>query len=155
MRRGFTEGTVNIAPEYKWVTVESKPGVPYKFPDAVSPYVSSTWNGPAIYRWLVYQDSPGDMNKLYIGEAELLRRRIYHYLKPGPSQTTNIRLNALFQEERLKGYQITLDVLEFAPCSIDNVSITMDDLKDKMVRRLLENLLIVYYARSGFTVLNA
>ena len=42
---------------------------------------------PGIYRFDL-----GD--RVYVGEADRLRRRFQHYRTPGPSQATNIRVNA-------------------------------------------------------------
>jgi hypothetical protein len=146
---------VNIALKYKWIPIENQPGVRYQFPENISSHFRANWDGPAVYRWLVLHQEPGHLRQLYIGETELLPRRIYGYLNPGPSQRTNQRLKAKFEEELRNGYKVTLEVLSFDSFSFESISISMDDLTDKVVRRFLESLFTMYYSKSGYTVLNA
>ena len=146
---------MNIALKYKWIPVENQPGVRYQFPEEISSYFRANWNGPAVYRWIVFQQEPGDLWQLYVGETELLPRRIYGYLNPGPSQRTNQRLKAKFEEGLRNGYKVTLEVLSFESFSFESISISMDDLTDKVVRRFLESLFTIYYSKSRYTVLNA
>jgi hypothetical protein len=55
-----------------------------------------------------------DRETVYIGATRMtLPRRLYGYRKPGPTQTTNIRLKALLLEEIGKGASI--DVLGARP----------------------------------------
>jgi len=146
---------VNIALKYKWIPVENQPGVHYQFPEEISSHFRANWNGPAVYRWIVFQQEPGDLRQLYVGETELLPRRIYGYLNPGPSQRTNQRLKAEFEKELSNGHKVILEVLSFESLSIEGISISMGDLTDKMVRRVLESLFTMYYSKSGYIVLNA
>lgn len=44
---------------------------------------------PSIYQWVFRHDR---RERRYVGEAERLRRRFRHYRKPGPSQSTNLRM---------------------------------------------------------------
>lgn len=46
---------------------------------------------PGVYRFDLGE-------RIYIGEADRLRRRFQHYRTPGPRQATNLRLNALMLE---------------------------------------------------------
>lgn len=45
-------------------------------------------DAPGVYRF-----DFGD--RVYVGEADRLRRRFQHYRTPGPRQETNLRLNAV------------------------------------------------------------
>jgi hypothetical protein len=146
---------MKIILEYEWVPVESAPSVLYLFPEEISSHLRVNWDGPAVYRWVVFDQEPGDLRRLYVGETELLPRRIYGYLNPGPSQFTNLRLKGEFEKELRDQHRVTLEVLSFAPFSIESVPISMDDLSDKTLRRFLENLFATYYSKSGYTVLNA
>ncbi len=50
---------------------------------------------PGIYRFRI-RGSKG--KALYVGETENLARRFGFYRNPGPSQQTNVRMNAKFRE---------------------------------------------------------
>lgn len=46
---------------------------------------------------------------LYVGVAGMgLKKRLYYYGKPGPTQTTNIRLNALIRESLIDGETVNI-----------------------------------------------
>jgi hypothetical protein len=47
---------------------------------------------PGVYR-MTFHDDRGQLVGVYVGEADLLSRRLQHYRTPGLSQQTNIRLN--------------------------------------------------------------
>src|SRR5450756_646646 len=141
--------------DHEWVPVQTAPGVPYRFPQELTPHFRTVYAGPAVYRWVVYQQEPGDLRRLYVGEADQLPRRLYHYLHPGPSQQTNQRLNAEFVKETQAGRSVTLEVLQFKPFQFRDALFSMADLEDKMVRRFLENLFSMYFTKVGYTVLNA
>ncbi|MCE2463190.1 MAG: hypothetical protein J4F46_04640 [Dehalococcoidia bacterium] len=145
---------MNIALRYNWTPVENVPDVPYHFPQEVSQHLRDSWRGPAIYRWIVFQQKPGNLQQFYVGETDLLHRRIYQYLNPRPTQLTNQSLNAGFKKELEDGRKVILEALCFEPFNLEDISISMADLTDKWVRRFLENLFIVYYSKSGYTVLN-
>jgi len=138
-----------------WIRVETSPGSPYTFQMEINPHFRLHWNKPAVYRWIILKQASADIQRLYIGEAEHLPRRIYGYLHPGPSQRTNQRLKSEFEKEITTGNVIFLEVLNFTPFTIENITISQEDLHNKMVRRFLENLCTMYYSKAGYTVLNA
>lgn len=146
---------IDVASISRWTAVENAPGVQYSFPEKMSRHFRECWDGPAIYRWVVFDQVPGDLRRLYVGEAEQLPRRVFGYLNPGPTQRTNQRLNELFQQELRNGHNITLEVLALDPFDLDGFPITVQDLADKQVRRLLEDTFVVYYSKAGYTLLNA
>lgn len=133
--------TISLEIEYKWVPVESEPGQVYVFPNNLSIYLKKHYALPAIYRW-VLEDT-----QVYIGETENLVERIKGYLRPGPSQTTNQRMNKILTDA-------TLDLLMFESTNLQNKTIAIDDLFDKPTRRLLESLFIVYHTFKGHKTLN-
>jgi len=143
-----------LAIAHDWVPVENAPGQPYRFPSDLSPYFKSRYDHPCIYRWNVFTTAPSDLRTVYVGEAELLSRRVYHYLHPGPSQRTNLRLKALFESELAKGRQILLEMLVFDPFTLDGVPISASALADKIVRRFMETFVIIKLRQEGFSVLN-
>lgn len=146
---------MNILFQYDWIPVEIRPSQRYFFPGEINSYFRENWGGPAIYRWVVFEHEPGDLRHLYVGEAESLPRRIYGYLNPGPTQRTNQRLKAAFEQQISRGRKVVLDVLNFDPFEIEGVAIAIGDLENKWVRRFLEGLFTMYYSRSGYSVLNA
>jgi len=149
----MTRTGINL--EYTWVTIEAEPGVAYKYPDPVSVHIRKTWGGAAVYRWVVADPKDAQVTRVYIGEAELLPRRIYHYLKPGPSQQTNLRLAEEFKGEIAHGRIVLLQVLSFQPFDLCGVTVTMADLQKKAIRRLLESMMIASYLQSGYDLINA
>ena len=146
---------MNIALAYEWRPAENEPGIPYHFPEKISPHFRSNWGRPAVYRWRLLQQQSGDLGRLYIGETHRLSQRINQYVNPGPTQKTNQRLNALFEQELRIGHQIALEVLEFEPFNLEEITLSMLDLRDKPVRRFLENLIEIYHRKSGYEVLNS
>ena len=49
--------------------------------------------------------------EVYVGEASILSRRFQNYRTPGPTQHTNIRMNALFAACLGRDETITVDVI--------------------------------------------
>jgi hypothetical protein len=144
---------LNIKLDFNWEKVLSSQNEPYTFPNDLSDYMKKRYNLPAIYRWLVYH---GDkLESVYIGEAEILcPRRIYHYLHPGPSQMTNIRINELFTQLVNEGRKITLEILVFKEFVLDGKAVSISDLYKKTVRVFLEHLMMVHHENSGVMSLN-
>ena len=146
---------MDVSVNHNWIPVDNRPGVPYCFPQPLPKGFRGKWSVPAIYRWVVFRDHPGDLRRLYIGETDQLGRRIYGYLNPGVSQFTNQRIKARFEDEISSGCKVVLEVLHFDPFALQGISISEADLADKAVRRMLENLFVVFFTRSGYQVLNA
>lgn len=106
---------------------------------------------PAIYRFRILKDG---QEERYIGETINIRRRLYHYINPGPSQTTNVRVNALFHSAVDNNATIEIDVvLDGVFLGIENMR-TAPDLKDKATRRLLENAAILVDGAAQISGLN-
>jgi hypothetical protein len=140
---------------YEWEAILRNENEAYFFPQETTGAMGRTYRGPAIYRWNIYANTPSDRKLVYIGETQALSpRRIRGYLKPGPSQKTNQRLKSEFHKYLEQGLQIRLEVLKFDKIAAGDYILTPGDLDDKHVRRFIEGLLITYYKRLGFTVLN-
>ena len=129
----------NFEISFSWIAVQSSQSISYFFPAPVSSYIRSQYRRPAIYRWLIERDGKAST---YIGETENLERRLYHYLKPGPSQKTNRRVREFLDEELAHGASIEFDVLCFEPFVINGREYSPEKLWEKEVRCFLENLLI-------------
>jgi hypothetical protein len=141
--------------DYEWVPVLLEENQEYLFPEKISPYMRKSYRHPAIYRWNIFKNKPGDERLVYIGEAQqLCPQRIYGYLNPGPTQKTNQRMKEEFLEYSDKGYKIGLEVLRFSNARFGDFTIAQDDLSDKHVRRFMEELMIVLSDREGFKILN-
>ena len=140
---------------HKWIPVENDTGIPYYFPEQRSLLFYDQWSVPAIYRWGVFNKQSNTFKQIYIGEAINLYERIKGYINPGPSQGTNQRLNSLFHEEIAQGNRVVLEALTFEPFQIDGVIIAEENLCEIAVRRYLENRFIIYFAKNGYTILNA
>lgn len=146
---------LHIELDYKWEPVFVNERNCYFFPNPVSSYMRQNYKEPAIYRWNIYRKRLEDEKLIYIGETELLcPRRIYHYLNPGPSQRTNIRLNATLKEYISQGLKVGLDVLHFDNFKVDEFIFTKENLEDKQTRKLLEDIMLAYYRAKGFKILN-
>lgn len=141
--------------DYRWKPVLDRDGHHYLFPRPIDALNAEDAERPAVYRWVVFREQPGDLKRLYVGEAEVLSRRIRGYINPGATQKTNIRMKAEFEKEIEAGKGVTLQTLYFEPFELNGVRLEMGMLGDKRVRRLLEGLFVVYYSQLGYAVLNA
>jgi hypothetical protein len=138
---------------YSWNPILSDGLEPYTFPNDITNFMKTHYRMPAIYRWSIRFD---DENTLYyIGETEeLCPRRLGHYIKPGPGQQTNQRLNAQFQKYLQSGCQIKLDCLIFNPYILNSIKITQKSLINANLRRMMEHLMIYQYSNQGISLLN-
>lgn len=140
---------------YDWIPVLRNEDEIYLFPNALTSFMSRLYKAPAIYRWNIYRETPADARIIYIGEGQrLVPDRIKGYLKPGPSQMTNKRLNARFREFIQNGYKVLLEILRFDEMYLGDSAFKQSDLKNKHFRRFLEHMLITYYQQKGYTMLN-
>ncbi|HKN98504.1 MAG TPA: hypothetical protein VJX10_15400 [Pseudonocardiaceae bacterium] len=66
---------------------------------------------PGLYR-MTLTGRPGQGRpEVYVGETDDLHRRWGHYRNPGPTQQTNLRLNALLREHLVLGGRVGLAVV--------------------------------------------
>lgn len=140
---------------FDWISVFRDEDVPYIFPQKITNYMKDNYGRPAIYRWNIYKDIPMDQKLIYIGETtKLCPGRLNGYLKPGPSQATNKRLNRKFINLADRGYKVQLEILRLGKFSISDITLTSADLYSKHTRRFIESLLIIYYLKRGHDLLN-
>jgi hypothetical protein len=95
-------------------------------------------HSPGIYR-LTLADAPGQVrSQVYVGESENLRRRTGHYRRPGPTQQTSLRINALLREHLQQGGSVTVAVATSA--TVATVGTAQDlSLNRKTARVLAEH----------------
>jgi hypothetical protein len=131
---------VRITLDYEWreigaVRVEAGK---IRFPDA--PEV------PGIYRF--------DLDdKVYIGEAERLRRRFQHYRTPGLTQPTNIRLNSVIMRLLDGPGTMTVSTITSAEIEVEGERSALD-LRQKAARLLVDSVALTAAQLRGHAVEN-
>ncbi len=129
--------------KYRWLDVQSSQGYPYRFPEKVTDFMKEMLGRPTVYQWTV-RTPTAHLRALYVGETENLARRIGHCLCPGARQVTNLRLKAYFGEAVSRGERVELQCFDFDPFEINKVTFSMDLLGHTHLRRMLENLILVW-----------
>jgi hypothetical protein len=90
----------------------------------------------------------------YVGETDNLMRRLQHYRTPGPSQLTNIRLNALLSDAlRDLSERISIRICEGAKIVIGHQE-RAADFRKKFERVLVEHAILVAAVSTGVSILN-
>jgi len=106
---------------------------------------------PGIYRF----DVAGVSGKrAYIGETDTLDRRFQHYRTPGPTQSTNIRLNALMSEVIKAGGRVSVSVMTDGAVVTVNDSETQPRLDIKSDRVMCEQAAIFASRENGLSLVN-
>lgn len=93
-----------------------------------------------VYR---FRFSREKKHRCYIGESANLRGRFSFYRRPGSTQATNLRLNALMIEHLSEGGKIEVDLITEIGTLAHSGSNKEESLSDKAVRRLFEQAAIV------------
>ena len=101
---------------------------------------------PGIYRFDLGE-------RVYIGEADRLRRRFQHYRTPGPRQATNLRLNALMLEVLHGSVPIEVCTVTAAEVEIEGRRDSLD-LSCRPARLLIENAALTAARAAGQRVEN-
>ncbi len=108
--------------------------------------------GAGVYRFTLELDS---RSRYYVGETDNYRRRFSHYANPGPTQTTNIKMNArLLHLLTRAGGAARVDIAVNVQLFRDGSPIGSSVLPDVFVRRLLENAALVETAATGGEIIN-
>lgn len=140
--------------QFRWTTVYCEKEKRYFFPESISLYMLENYKYPAIYRWIVYQDSRDKIQYAYIGTTkQLCPERLEGYLYP-VSSSTNLRLHKEFQQFLKQGYRIGLESLHIEQIKINNVDMKLNNLHSQTAKVFIETLLISYYRQNGLTLLN-
>jgi hypothetical protein len=94
---------------------------------------------PGVYQWALHHEG---RERRYVGEAERLRRRFHHYRKPGPSQSTNLKMRARAIRVLEVGGSIELLLATDVQFVRDGQSYPAD-LSSKHARCLVENAALI------------
>lgn len=84
----------------------------------------------------------------YIGQTDGLPRRFSHYRNPGPTQQTNIRINALLTELIVGGEEVRVSVALGGELTVTGGAIPLD-FADKTHRLLAEAATVVIAGTEG------
>jgi hypothetical protein len=140
---------------YEWQAVYLRENTEYIFPMAISPYMRSRYKSPALFKWDIFQNNPGDKKLVYIGECqELCPQRLYSYLNPGPTQLANKKVNTDFRNYLKENLHIRLAICQFQEIKFEESLLDSGALTDKHIRRLLSEALIVEHRKTEFTVVD-
>jgi hypothetical protein len=91
---------------------------------------------PGLYR---FRFRAAGREGVYIGESDNLARRFAHYRNPGPTQQTNLRLNAKFKDALAAGAEISVATISANAWIERSGHRQTADLSSKAVRCLFEN----------------
>lgn len=106
---------------------------------------------PGLYR---FDFAGAGGSQAYVGETDTLDRRFQHYRTPGPTQSTNIRLNALMREIIKSGGSIGVSIMTDGAIVAMNGGEKPPRLDSKSDRVLLENAAIYAARASGILLVN-
>lgn len=117
----------------------------------------ATWDSGRI-RFPAVDDVPGvyrfDLgDRVYIGEADRLRRRFQHYRTPGSGQLTNLRLNAAMVAILATPQPVLVAVATTAEAIIEGLAKPLD-LRLKSARVLVEAAAITVERHAGTVLKN-
>jgi len=104
---------------------------------------------PGLYRLTLPPATPGQRQRVYVGESSNLHRRLAgSYRSPGPSQQTSRRVNALLCEHLLRGGSVRLATAAAATVYLAGQPKPLD-LAVKAARLLAENAALVAVLAAG------
>ncbi|PJN48804.1 hypothetical protein PAEAM_56660 [Paenibacillus sp. GM1FR] len=145
----------SLSLDFEWKSVDAVANIEtYRFPRPFDKTMNKFYHVPAVYRWKIYKPHT-QCTMVYIGETDNLKQRISGYLKPGPSQHTNIRMKALFEQYIKGGFIIELDIFQIKKFIFGGIEYQQDSLDSKNIRVLLENLIILDHKNNDYELLNA
>ncbi len=102
---------------------------------------------PGLYRFWIESSDPRP--GVYVGEASILHRRMQHYRTPGPSQSTNIRLNAMLRDALRGGATVTVSTVTAASLRLDDGPVASLDLARRTGRLIVEQAAITAASASN------
>ena len=146
---------LNLKLKFDWKPVLLDDRTEYMFPEKMTAWMKKRYRCPAVYRWNIYAEVSEDSKLAYIGETVCLcPSRIAGYLKPGPTQRTNKRINKEFNNYLKQGKKIRLETLVITDCSANGFTFSEKDFLDSCFRRAVEHLMVTIAKRSGIELLN-
>ena len=111
------------------------------------PKVAST---PGIYRLTLWDGAA--VGRIYVGESVNLARRARNYVRPGPTQATSLRINALLTAH-LQDEEVSFEVAGDIRFTVDGRDVAVD-LARKADRVLVEHAALVQVVAAGHPVAN-
>ena len=98
------KGKINdIEFDYEWVTIKDNSGEDYRYKPEnckkIKTMLANDLNMSGVYKWEIINT---DGLKIYFGETEDLKRRIYQYNNPDHSQTTNRLIKKTLENAKSK-----------------------------------------------------
>ncbi len=145
---------LDIALLYEWQAVLMRDKVEYLFPLAITPFMRSKYKEPAVFRWNIYQKTPGDRKLFLLGEAqELCPRRLYGYTNPGPTQQSNKKVKTALQGHIRDGLNVSLDICIIHEIKFGDSVLGQQALGDRYMRQLIQAALTVEHRKKGYTLL--
>jgi hypothetical protein len=141
----------NISFQWRSAVVREN-GELYFFPEKFTRFFREKYSGPVVYRWRVLKNRPDEKERVYIGEADQLARRIQRVRTPSKTardSDTNKRLNQLFQGFLAEGYKITIEIADIDPFEVNGVKFGAGNMHDPFKRRAVENILLALARKSG------
>lgn len=138
--------TVNVSVDYVWQRAGE-----VRFDELQKLVFPRVPQKPGLYRF----DFDGSQGPTaYIGETDLLPRRLQHYRTPGPSQATNVRLEALLKGEIATGKVVLLSTVTDGIAAFVDGQPRRIDLTRKADRVLLEHAAILSAHSAGLKLVN-
>lgn len=108
--------------------------------------------GSGVYRFALRL---AGRTRFYVGETDGFKRRFTHYANPGPTQSTNMKMNARLLTLLCEhDGTAELHVATGMTVSISGAAVDVSTLPDVFVRRLLENAALVDIAAGGGELVN-
>jgi len=95
---------------------------------------------PGLYQIKIFR--PDGNPAIYVGETDNLQRRFAHYRNPGPTQQTNLRLNALLKELLSRNAKIEIEIVTDRAWISWSGPEVKANLGRKPIRRLFENFVL-------------
>jgi hypothetical protein len=107
-------------------------------------------SSPGVYRLTLWD--AGAVGRIYVGESVNLARRVRNYVRPGPTQATSLRINALLIEH-VQRAEVSFDIAGDIRFTVDGRHIAVD-LTRKADRVLVEHAALVQVIAVGHPVAN-
>ena len=134
----------------RWEPVVGHADHLYAYPAQKQTVRATDIRRPAVYRWAIRREGKRDI--YLIGETDNLDRRLSEYLRSRTKHHEGIR--ARFDDYLKLGAQVGLETLRFAEFAINGVTFSEGQLKDPLIRRMLEALCCAILSVGGFELLN-
>jgi hypothetical protein len=137
--------------DYDWAPVTCNDGSAYSYPKPVRD-VRGGFHGPAVYRWRFVDGQT--LVAVYFGECDDVVKELNTSVNPGPANKSAGRIKSALGERMLLGQTGLVDVLKVRSPSIGGAAPSGDPLRDRQLRRAIENLLVHEASKLDVELLN-